>query len=551
MGKILNPIHSTDSFIRCFLTVLYCISSWIGVGQIVLLTSSDLPIFIINTNGKVILTEPKITADLEVIYNGPGKRNNVSDNATHFKGKIGVELRGSSSLDLSPKKPLGFETRNADGTNLNVSLLGLPEENDWVLIAPYSDKSLMRDVLIHNLARQIMPYSSRTRFCEVIINQEYQGVYVLMEKIKRDKNRVDLKSISTTVTKGDSLTGGYVLKIDKTTGSTPQGGYTSIYSNRPGPTPNYTYYQYEHPEANVLNSDQKKYIATLVQNFEASFLSTDFTHLTNGYRKYADEKSMIDFLLLNEIANNVDGYRLSTYMHKDIDSNSPKIKFGPVWDFNLGFGNANYCQGGEPTGLAFEFNNRCINDYWLVPFYWPKVMSDPSFFNSTKARWAQLRKNTFLESNMMNTIDSLSRTIQEAQSRNFNRWKILDLYVWPNLFVGGTYEAEINYLKNWGRNRIKFLDGYFGYNPTVAIQTTKEIKIKLYPNPVIDHLQIDLPAAYSKARIRIFNQMGVQLMEQEVHDLQPIPVHPLAQGLYYIQLFDRQNSIFICSFHKL
>lgn len=154
-------------------------------------TSSNLPIVIIETNGQTIADEPKIMADMGIIYNGVGIRNNITDSLNHYNGKIGIEFRGNSSQN-SPKKPYGFETRKADSTNLDVSLLGLPEENDWILYNTYDDETYLRDVLLHTLARGLGLYSPRTVFVELFVTsndsleyEDYRGIYVLMEKIKR------------------------------------------------------------------------------------------------------------------------------------------------------------------------------------------------------------------------------------------------------------------------------------------------------------------------------------------------------------------------------
>ena len=144
-----------------------------------ILTSSQLPIVIIDTDGSEIPDEPKIMAYMGVIDNGPGVLNNVDDAFNAYDGYIGIELRGSSS-QMYPKKQYAVETREADGSNLNVSLLGMPSENDWILNGPFSDKSLIRNVLTYTLTRQMGWYATRTRFCEVIINGDYRGLYVLM-----------------------------------------------------------------------------------------------------------------------------------------------------------------------------------------------------------------------------------------------------------------------------------------------------------------------------------------------------------------------------------
>jgi len=149
-------------------------------------TSSNLPLIVINTYGQSIPDDPKIVADMGIIWDTSGKRNTLNDPMNNYKGKIGIEIRGSSS-QMFPKKSYGFETRSDNVTSADVSLLGLPAENDWVLYAPYTDKTMIRDVLTYTLDAALGHYSPRCRFVELFLNGSYDGVYVLMEKIKRIK----------------------------------------------------------------------------------------------------------------------------------------------------------------------------------------------------------------------------------------------------------------------------------------------------------------------------------------------------------------------------
>ena len=153
--------------------------------------SSNLPIIAINTFGTPIPDEPKIKAEMGVVDNGPGQINHISDSFNGYHGWINIEIRGESA-QMFPKKSYGFETQDSLGENNNVALLGLPEENDWILYGPYSDKTLIKNVLSLKLSRDMGRYASRTQYCEVFINESYQGLYVLMEKIKQDSNRVDI-----------------------------------------------------------------------------------------------------------------------------------------------------------------------------------------------------------------------------------------------------------------------------------------------------------------------------------------------------------------------
>jgi hypothetical protein len=236
-----------------------------SVNAQVILSSSNLPIIVIDTHGQVIPNEPKIEADMGIIYNGPGNRNFITDPYNHYNGQIGIEIRGSSAQTF-PKKQYAIETRDSTGNNLNVSLLGMPEENDWILYAPYSDKSLIRNVLAYKMSNDIGRYTSRTSFCEVVLNGDYIGLYVLMEKIKRDRNRVKIKKMLPTYTSGDLLTGGYIIKIDKMEGSNIQGWYSN-FPPYPGAWQQ-IYYQYHYPDPDEIVPEQESYIQNFIYQFE-------------------------------------------------------------------------------------------------------------------------------------------------------------------------------------------------------------------------------------------------------------------------------------------
>ncbi len=204
------------------------------------LSTSKLPIFVINTKGQTIKDEPKILAELKVIYNGEGKENQLTDTQFHYNSFVGIEYRGSSS-QMFPKKGLGIELRTEKGENNPLALCGLPEDADWILYASYNEKSLMHNVLSMSLARKMGMNASRTKYVEVVLNNSYQGVYVLMEKIKVDKNRVDIATLKPEDTAGDELTGGYIVKIDKSTG-TNYGTFRSNYTNPNGFANQYFYH---------------------------------------------------------------------------------------------------------------------------------------------------------------------------------------------------------------------------------------------------------------------------------------------------------------------
>ena len=404
-----------------------------------------LPQINITTNGEIV-DEPKVSGNIQLIENG----------AILEEYTIGIEYRGSSSQSFD-KKSYGFETWDSNLEDLDVPLAGFPEEEDWILNGPYSDKSLMRNVLIYDLSNAIGRYTSRTKFYELTINDDFLGTYVLMEKLKRDKNRIAIEKNED----GD-ISGGYVIKIDKPTGDgewyNESFSFPSQYNPQGGIGGASIHFLYDYPDPDEITIDQKSYIQNYMNDFETVLLSDNFSDPIEGYQKYIDLDSFVDFFLLNEISKNVDGFRLSTYMHKD---KGEKLKMGPIWDFNLAFGNADYCGGGETTGWGHRINDICGGDGpWQVPFWWGRLMEDPIFVTSLKARWQFLRSGNFSTQSIMGRIQVIESNLieKDAINRNFIEWPILGQYIWPNNFVGATYTEESNYLKTWVIDRMSWLD---------------------------------------------------------------------------------------------
>jgi spore coat protein CotH len=426
------------------------------------LTTSNLPIVIIETdNGATIPDDPKISATMKVIDNGPGTINSVNDSPNNYDGRIAIETRGSSSQFFFPKKQYGLELKSKAFADSSASLMGMPVEEDWILFAPYNDKTLMRDFLAYKLGRDMGHYATRTRFCEVILNGRYDGIYILLEKIKRDKNRVDVSKLDPEDVSGDDVTGGYIVKIDKTTGES-SGGFNSAYRSPGGTANQTTFFQIDYPEPEDIRPEQFNYIRGYIREFEDALMSSNYKDPFVGYRRYIDVPSFIDFMIMNELTKNVDGYRISTYFHKKkSDENGGKIFMGPIWDFNLGFGNADYCTKGNPQGFVLEFNNLCPADGALIPFWWNRLLTDPAFRKELGLRWSELRETSLKTGTVLSYIDSVASAMTEARSRNFVRWPVIGQWVWPNYFVGSTYEREVDFLKDFITDRMEWLDSHW------------------------------------------------------------------------------------------
>ena len=395
----------------------------------------SLPLIKIQTRNQNIVDEPKIPGSLQIFQ----------EELLIEEHLIGIEIRGSSS-QMFDKKSYGFETWDETGEDLKTTLGGFPEEEDWILYGPYSDKSLVRNVLIYELSNNMGQYASKTKFYELEINGVFQGVYVLMEKIKRDKNRVEISK-----NKAEDITGGYIIKIDKPTGD------GDWYDENIAFGRGNINFLYEYPKADDISEEQKEYIQDYIHLFETALVSEGFESIENGYRQFIDLDSFIDFFILNELSKNPDGFRLSTYLHKE---KGGKLKMGPIWDFNLAFGNVNYCDGDSPFGWAHRFNDICSGDTWQVPFWWNRFLDDPEYVSLLKERWAILRSGILSEDIVLGRLRELQENLKgsSAIDKNFGKWLILGKYIWPNKFIGDSYDSEINYLEEWIVERFEWLD---------------------------------------------------------------------------------------------
>jgi len=486
-------------------------------------TDSNLPIVVIDTRGEPIRYDIKIDADMGIIDNGPGRRNAVKDPFNDYHGPVGIEVRGQSSAGW-PKKQWGFETRNPDGSNRNVSLLGLPRENDWILNAPFIDRSMMRNVLIFRLSREMGRYASRSRFCEVILNGEYRGVYVLLEKIKRDSRRVPISRLVPGDDQGDAVTGGYILKVDK-----PGNHY---FQSRYPPYPGSRYpvrYQYHCPRDRDITDAQKTYIRNWMYAFEDMMAGPAFADPDDGYARYIDTGSFVDHLILNELAKNVDGFRLSAFMYKTRDSRGGRLHAGPIWDFNLAFGNANYYDAHSAEGwILIHFLTS--GDSSLPPFWWYRLIDDPAFLRRIYERWTALRRDVLDVRRIHGLIDAMADTLTEAVGRNFEIWPgpgQPGTGFWPVppvFYTFTTYADEIGFLKTWIADRIAWMDADLAGLARVGHSRTN-------PKPDAFLLHPNHPNPFN-GRTRIRFELGREAeIRLVVFDAAGRHVHTLVEGL--------------------
>jgi hypothetical protein len=371
-----------------------------------------------------------------------------------------------------------------------------------------------------------------------------------MEKIKRDANRVDIAKLTATDISGDDLTGGYIFKIDKQTG----GGGSGWNSSFPSTTGSNIFFQYAYPKEDDIVIQQKDYIAAYVDTFETVLSSPGFADPVNGYRKYAEAGSFIDYFILNEISKNVDGYRLSTFLYKDKQSKGGKINIGPAWDYNLGWWNADYCEGSLETGWAYKFGTVCGGDFWQVPVWWERLLLDNTFRSELKCRWNELRASTLSNATLNNYVDSVGAYLNEAQGRHFTAWPIIGVYTWPNPSpLPTSYAGEITALKSWIQNRMVWLDANMPGTCTVSINETIAAaeNLDVFPNPFEneislsfylkseDHVKIEITDVYGK----LIKQVAQTSYPQGAQSIRIQFDNGLSSGVYFVKVATANGSM--------
>tara|TARA_B100000767_G_C19775917_1_gene542595 strand:- start:4192 stop:5643 length:1452 start_codon:yes stop_codon:yes gene_type:complete len=421
---------------------------------------------------EIIQNEPKI----------PGVMDIYIEESHVFSSTIGIEYRGSTSYRLSDKKSFGIELWDESNDGYDAQILGFPEEEDWIFMGHVFraadnrvfDPSLMHHYLGYQLYRSMGNYASRSRYVELEVNNSYEGVYVFMEKLKRDSNRIDINKLKPSENEGEDLTGGYILKIDKTSGgdvATDQS--LSYYENNWGDDSSYsealsfrsqydvlggsltsepfgpkqpleTYFLYEYPKNDDITPQQKEYIQNYIHGFETALLTDDFSTEERSYIDFIDLDSFLDYFILNELTGNVDAYRLSTYMHKE---KSGPLKMGPVWDLNIGYDRQYRVPN---TDWIANYNNHVTDDTWMVPFWWPRLLKDPQFQAALQARWIELRSNILSNTSVLGLVSETSEFLitNGGIDRNYKKWTGVDV----------NYNNAVSELESYLEARLSWMD---------------------------------------------------------------------------------------------
>lgn len=353
---------------------------------------------------------------------------NLDVSGAPVNGTLRIRGRGNSTWDLHPKKSYRLKLDD------KASLLDMPSSKDWVLIANHADKTLLRNVLAMELGASLgMPWTPRARSVEVFLNGQYSGVYLLSENIKIAKDRVNIDELEEDDVGADKIGGGYLLEVDFR-----EDGYTmhSAIDDLP--------IVFQDPDEPA--PAQEAYIKDYIAQFETVLHSSGFADPATGYAAYIDVDSFVRWYLVNEVFRNVDSQLWSScWMYKPRDG---KLHMGPLWDFDLSAGNADYADAYEASG------------WWVHDGPWfERLFQDPAFVARVREVWNEIKADQLPA--MLQSIHTHAAAMQQSQLNNFQRWPVLETYVWPNYAIPGSYAGEIDYLDEFLTARIAWLDKQF------------------------------------------------------------------------------------------
>jgi hypothetical protein len=417
-------------------------------------------------------------------FNYPGDSCNV------YYGDVSIEVRGESSSEY-PKRTYRFELIDSIESDTNVALLGMPRDNDWILMGPFADKAQFRNKMVYDMGRNLDgSYQPRSEFCELIINGEFLGLYCILETIKRENHRVDIEKLTRTEISGNDLTGGYILKYDKP----------------------YSRLEIVYPKSDKIQPQQTAYITDYMSEYRQVLTGNGFLDPDLGYRRFICDTALVDYLIVNEITKNADAYKFSTYFYKDRDDKEGRIHYGPLWDYDLAFGNTIFQQGYLTDGWQFALGSNSLLNV-------TRLFQDTALVNFFQERYHAARQGCFSNNSLMAYIDSMVNYLSEPLARNYTVWPVIDKSLfWPN-YVSQSYEEEIANITNWLTDRLEWIDSHVDgiYYPVVIINginensTNEPFSFIAFPNPFFDELALSFSSPEEgNFRIEIIDLLGRQ-----------------------------------------
>lgn len=418
--------------------------------------NNGVPTLLINTKNYQDI-EDKVTW-VEAVYaivEGDKKEFNTENQ----KGTMLIKGRGNTSwntIELQDKRPYTIKLDES------MEVLGMPQNRDWVLVANHSDKSLMRNYISYTIGAKMegFKYTPRCAFAEVYLNNEYKGLYLITEKIEAANEKVDI----VTTKKGDNLTdimaGSFLVEKESRDRFNDEHqllvqGVETVIGTLNIKSPGNSHLI---KESRVFRDYVENQYSDPVKNYIARYFNETNKAISairhgdyESYKKYIDVNSFIDYIIFQEVVKNIDGnMKVSIFFYKD---KGGKMAIGPIWDFDISYGNADYRNGRGPMGDD-PYGFMVLDAVWFRD-----LLEDPDFYKALKERYKELRNSVFKE--FIPTIDNTAKYIKKAAESNFERHDVLDIRLWPNplpVIEANSFDKQVDYLKNWINNRLKWLD---------------------------------------------------------------------------------------------
>lgn len=417
--------------------------------------AGDLPNKGYSSDGTGIVQVPRQASNISV-YGDKDQTGNALNSVPTLDSRMGNRIRGSFSSTFA-HKAYAVETWNEHDLEQNINPFGFGEESDWILYYPNHtrDRSLFGNSLMWDLSQQMGQWAPKFQYVELFLHtdggtmsmDDYEGVYILVEKVKRDEHRLDFEALSE-----DGSEGGWIVGINRKDAE-PIGGGSPQYFRTAGPNlvresvPNggrigddfprqwNAFFNFDTPNGYKINTEQRSSIEDWMYEFETSLFGNDWLDPTNGYQKYLDVDSFVDYFILHNITKNSDGLLISMWVYKE--SANSKLKMGPIWDLDLGY------NGSPTTGLMYNADR----------LWYGRLFSDPSFKQAYIDRWQELRGDIFSEENITETIANHQATIGEVAAirHGHNNW-----------------QSDISNLQNFILRRATAIDNL--YRPGVLIE---------------------------------------------------------------------------------
>lgn len=452
--------------------------------------SSRLPVILLEVRTPID-KDRKVPGRMRIVEEHDGSHRDLSTRPVTLDARIGIELRGASSLSY-PQKSYSIELRDEQGNDRDAPVLGMPADADWGLVACWVDKPCLRNALAYAVGRQLGRWTPRARFAEVILDGRYEGLYLLVELPRRGRHRIPIPRPAADANAGD-LTGGYVIRRELG-GRTPPPASPNVDWISPVTWPdgvNRNVFSHHFPRVEELTSAQRDYIRRWFTRFEEAMKDPGWADPQRGYRAFIDTPSWVDYALVSELSNNIDGYSKSVYFVKQPDAAGGRLAIFPLWDFNLAFGNASFRDGGRtdvwthtmnerwwgscsgwfpvPAGCTMcQSRTRTCSNMPYVPFWWGRLWKDPRFLAEAGCRWKELRRGPLDVAALRGQIETWQRHLAPlAVPRHFARWPMLLQKLSENAYVGPSgssgnaaafFREEVSYLVRWVESRIAWLD---------------------------------------------------------------------------------------------